>query len=258
MTDDRPLDPDELPCPRCHVPPGEVCRRPNGTKAPRIHAARKAIAAVEKIEPDRPGVEPTDPAPRARKAAPPATAESRRKGGKAAQERSAARRAELVARREEAERAAIKAQADELARRAADYDLRRMALRAKVFDVAAKVWTKAEEVVDGLQTIQLDENGRPKRVAVEVDKPDGGVEHRVVLDVRGAYSARDVRQVVMAAATALDKLRLEEGQPTGITENRGAGFEHELGDLTTLPDAELAELLDRMRRATGGKPPPSS
>lgn len=232
----RPLDPDEIACPRCHAQPGEVCRDPRGRKAKRLHTARRAAAA---------GTPPLDPnANTGQFDADRARAAGSAGGSKSAE--SKRRRAERIREEREArELAALSERAAELANDAARYDRQRSELRDRVFRVAAKAWQRAEQALDGLQVTKLDEDGRPALIVRELETDGGERVLRRMLDKRGAFTPADVKAIMTAAAIALDKLRLEEGKPTsriGMTE------EPDRGDpVEELGSERLAGLLDRAR-----------
>lgn len=225
MTDNpTPLDPDEITCRKCLANPGEVCRQPNGDKARTIHAVRRRDAA----DGNPPAVSPVKtPSKMRTKPKTSSTFDSDKAsaaGRKSAQERRR-RRAEaeaaLEAKREEAQRRKVEEEAERLAADALRFERDRAILKRHVLDGALKAYAKLIEGLDGLQRVELDDDGRPCLTPREFVNARGDRGVRDVPDVRGAYSAEHVERIAKVAASALNSLRLEEGKPTGINRNEG-------------------------------------
>lgn len=237
MTEPTPLDPDERPCPRCHVQPGEVCRTPAGKKSVRMHADRKRA--------------PGEPRPGNK--TPHATAESRAKGGRASQAALKARREKLAAEREEKRREleaeALKAEAGKLAQQAASWDRRRMALREDVLGVAGKAWTTVSAELDALRRVKLDEHGQPV-LFLDTTDPENP---KMRPETTGYALPKDIQALMVSAAVALDKLRLEEGAATSRHEQVSGD---RLGDLAerSLRDVagRVVQMLDEGLISEGG------
>lgn len=241
MTTTEPLDPDQVPCRRCGSPAGEVCRQPDGSVARSIHVARRRDAAGG-----------GDPVPDAKPKRTPRpgksnlTDEARRKGAqKSAQERrrrKAELSAQVEARRAAAEQAAIDAEAQALAEDAARYAKDRAVLRRLTLTNAVKVSTRLEEHLDALKRVPVDEGGRVETIPVEHRTKDGIPYVVETADVRGWASVEDVERLAKAAAQTLNSVRLEEGKPTGIEEQRGGAAADRLGDVG------VADLIEYARR----------
>lgn len=238
MSNDTPehLDPDEVTCPRCGAAPGDVCRKPTGDRAPTIHAARRREATRDPANPTkhqrgtRRGGSKTGGGSDASRFD---TDRARKAQQKAAQSRRR-RRAELDAQRErareQAEADAIREEAERLAADAARYARDRERLRRKVLDTAIDAYDTAHKAIGGVQRVELDDEGRAVQVPVEYDTPGGDRRVKLVPDVRGAYTADNALKLVQAAGLALDKLRLEEGQPTGHTHHTGGAPTESVAD----------------------------
>lgn len=233
-----PPDPDEIACPRCGAEPGAVCREPNGRKAKRLHAARRIASGA--LDPD--AVTP---------------AEIGRKGGKASGETRKQRRDRLRAERDALVADRLSEEAAALANDAARYDRSRAELRQTVFRVASKAYAAAECAIDGLQTVRLDDEGRPAMIPRETVTYDSeGTETRKIVevpDVRGIYTAAQVHRLVSSAALALEKLRLEEGKPTaGVHHTGTVGVDAQA--VEDLGPEALHAMLERARGVLPGEP----
>lgn len=241
MTDPTPLDPDEVTCPRCTSGPGVPCRRPNGDKSPTIHVARRRNAAA--------GITgPSASSPRRSKIRekPAGASTFDSKSATAAAKKSAQtrarRKAELAAKREAArerlEAEALEAEAVKLAEDASRFSRDRAILRRQTLDAASLAYTRLIEGLEGLQRVAVDQDGRPEVVAQEYEDREGRRRNRMVPDVRGAYPSSTVERLAKVAASTLLSLRLEEGKPSGILENRQDG-----GAAEVLGSAGVDELL---------------
>jgi hypothetical protein len=241
MTDPTPLDPDEVACPRCASGPGVPCRRPNGDKSPTIHVARRRNAAAGIKAP--PASSPREPKIREK---PPGSSSFTKESAAAAARKSAQtrarRKAEAAAAREAArerlEREALEAEAQKLAEDAVRFSRDRAILRRQTLDAASLSYTRLIEGLEGLQRIQVDSDGRPVTVAEEYEDREGRTRTRMVADLRGAYPASVVERLAKVAASTLLSLRLEEGKPSGILENR-----QDTGAAEVLGAAGVDELL---------------
>lgn len=255
MTDhSQPLDPDEITCRTCDAAPGEVCRQPNGRKAREIHVQRRRDAAAG----NRP--QPTDK--REPRGPSPATPEGRSKGGRRTAQERKRRASEIAAaveeQRAQAEAAAIEEEARKLAEDASRYARDRAELRRLTLSNALKGAERLGEAIRDLRRVELDDEGKPKTTPVEVFDKEGMPVYdkagdRVIreeLIVRGYVSARDVETLSKAAAQQLASVRLEEGKPTGILEQQGAGQTRDL-----LGEAGVRELIEFAARELGEERP---
>ena len=244
MTDPAPLDPDEVACPRCHAAAAIECRRPDGSKSNHVHAARRA-AAVKLSSPN-----PTQPADKPKRKSP-ATPEGRRKAAATQAQNRRRRRAEIAAEIEAARaKAEAEATADEarrLTEDAAAYTRDRAALRRKALDAADASVVALLESLRDRRRVRLDEHGKPRTIKVELFDPRtklpafGPDGQRLLADEADEVGAVDEGQIERLAkvwTATLGALRLEEGKPTGIFEQTGAG-----GVADVLGDAGVDELV---------------
>lgn len=237
MSDETPtLDPDEVACPRCQAEPGQVCRAPSGKRAKTVHRERRDSAASTPRKPPRKGKRNAGTITKATAAA------RARKAAQARKRRNNEARAKAEAQRERAERLAAEELAHERAADVVAFDRARMLLKREILDTTSDLWERLRTAARGLQRVALDEEGRVAYRTVERFVNDRQVL-RLVPDVRGAYSAADVLRLAQAAGLSLDKLRLEQGEPTEHHRHDGG---RDLGDLS---DAELRTFSDRVRAA---------
>lgn len=229
---DTPLDPDQVPCPRCGARAGVACRQPSGERAKAIHVARRRAANPTPPAPDRNrtprGNNPNGP-----------PMDARARGGRAAQQARRRRKAELAAsveaQRVAAETAALEAEAAKLAEDASRYARDRAVLRRHVLDGAALAYERLVESLTHIERVVLDDDGRPLTTPVERTDRAGNLRTEEVPDKRGAWSTDQVERLAKVAASALVSLRLEEGKPTGIERLEGPA-----GDLS---DADVDDLI---------------
>lgn len=240
MSDDRPLDPDEVRCPKCGADPGDVCRQPNGDRARTIHVLRRRA-----VDDPPPAARPAKTPHRTRDKPPDSStftsetaSAAARKSAQERRRRRAEAAAQVEAKREAAEREAIELEAERLARDAVQYDRDRAILRRHTLDAASKAYERLLEGLDGLQVVKLDEDGRPISRPVETVDRNGRQVVRNLPDVRGAYSSDTVERLAKIAASTLVSLRLEEDKPTGITRQTG-----DTGAADKLGEAGVAELI---------------
>lgn len=229
MTDEpTPLDPDQVACRKCHADPGEVCRRPNGDKSPTVHVVRRRDAAAGGVP-----AHPADSAQRPKLRDKPAgsstfTSETASAAAKASAQERRRRAAEIAAAAEEkraaAEAAALEEQAEALALDSVRHELDRRLVRAQALKATRLAAARLIEGLEGLQVVELDGDRRPVTRPIEYeDERTGKTKTREVPDVRGAYSAATLERLAKVYTTTLQALRLEEGKPTGIHENRDGG-----------------------------------
>lgn len=164
------------------------------------------------------------------------------KAAKARHERDRARKAAAAVKQAEEEerlrKAAGDAEATRLARLAVEADTKRMVLR--------HLWTEKAlallEAVDPgrLRRVRLAGNGDPILVERSYIDRRGALVTISEPAIDGDLEAKDLRELTVAAAVALDKVRLEEGSPTARAEvlGLGAGF-------TDAPAERLDDLITR-------------
>lgn len=236
----EPLDPDQVKCPvpSCLAPIAHPCVTPAGAKSRTVHMPRRRLAARGGVEPSKADQkrEPTNPA------GPPASARS--KGGKATAQARRRRKAEIEAQLEqqrvEAEQRALEAQAAALAEDAARYARDRAMLRRQVLDAGVRAHEILLEGIRDRKRVVLDSDQRATTTPVEVfdeygermrNPETGDVVTREVTDVRGYVTTADLERLAKVAASTLNSLRLEEGKPTGITQdNSGSAAAGLLGE----------------------------
>ena len=231
MTPADRLDPDQVPCPRCGMGPGQVCRQPDGNRARAIHAARRRAA-------DAPPANPTQTRHGGKRFDSASASAAARRSAQERRRRAAENAAAVEAARAQAEADALEAEAQQLAADATRYARDRAILRRKVLDAAQLATTRLVESLEGLERAQVDDDGRVVRTAVE--RPDrNGVPRQIeVPDMRGWASADTVERLARSASLTLNSLRLEEGKPTGIERHEGTG-----GTAATLGEAGVSELI---------------
>jgi hypothetical protein len=246
MTTQQPKDPDELTCPRCGALPGGVCRQPNGRVSVRIHMMRRRASQATE-----PNDKPTSAVRRS-----PGTPEGRRKGQAAQVAARRRRQSELAAataaRREAAEEAALEAEAQALIEDASRYTRDRLLVRRLILDAAQLA---GERLVEGLEYMlrprAFDQEGTPATKPTELyrvsragvrtrfENADGTPATEERPDLVGYYTVDQLEALAKVAATALNSLRLEEGRPTGILENKNGGISRTEEILGKLGVAEL-------------------
>jgi hypothetical protein len=248
-----PLDPDQVKCPRCYAEAGKPCRTPAGSRAQKLHAARRLAT--------RPDDEQTPKrSPHGHSFTSEQATEAAKKAAQSRRRRKSELEAEAERLRVELEREKLEQEAARLARDASRYADQRAKLKARVLDVAVVAFEATHEALTHQRVIKMDADGRPVMIPKEVTEidRDGNIETKIVdvPDVRGYATAKDAASLMAAAAAALDKVRLEEDKPTGIHRNESRELDPLSAKLADELGHEGVEKLIATARMLDGMPDP--